>query len=79
MKSLIDSEQVDQLEEDLYEFLSNYGAHIDTDNEKVRICVEKLALISLKTALEETSYTDDDEFLDFKGDMDTFGFEDDNE
>ena len=80
MKALIDSELLDQLEEDLYEFLCGYGASIDTDNEKVGRCVEKLAFISLKTAIEDyTEPEDDDPLVDFHSDMDWLGEEEENE
>jgi hypothetical protein len=80
VKAPIDSELLDQLEEDLYEFLLGYGASIDTDNEKVRRCVEKLALISLKTAIEDyVDPEDDDPLVDFHSDMDWLGEESNEE
>jgi len=80
-KKIIDEEQVAQLEEDIYQFLSDWSPHINLDNDLVHTKVGQLAeaaIVSLADNID-TDTDPDNDVLQFDGTMDQYGFGDDDE
>lgn len=78
-KKIIDEEQVAQLEEDIFQFLSDWSPHINLDNDLVHTKVGQLAEAAIVSLADNVEIETEDDTLEFNGTMDQYGFGDNDD
>jgi hypothetical protein len=77
-KKHTDEEVVGQLGDDLLEFLTQYSEHINVHSPDVQLKIEELAEAAVESMSDYEDEEEEDSFLEYHGDMDQYGDDDDD-